>query len=114
MTTWPSRIQEWLEAAQRRSKMKPSPKNSSGTTAVGACRSAVAVHAASRRRLWNDCRRDTMKAVFLLMVFVFVMAGAQLHAQIKIGENTTVVFATADERSEEHTSELQSPMYLVC
>ena len=38
-----------------------------------------------------------MKALFNLTIYVFTMVGAQSQAQMKLGGDTTVVFATIDE-----------------
>src|SRR5258707_1780549 len=44
---------------------------------------------------------------------VFVLAMAAMSAAVA-QQKTTVVLGTATQRSEEHTSELQSRQYLVC
>src|SRR5437762_10957095 len=44
----------------------------------------------------------------------FGKVGRRRRAEGELGALARVLGGLADERSEEHTSELQSPMYLVC
>src|ERR1017187_2531828 len=64
---------------------------------------------------------DAMKKTLLLLVWWLLPGRAQGPLSLKdavriaLEKNQSVAASTATEkRSEEHTSELQSPMYLVC
>src|SRR5437762_4146813 len=78
---------------------------------------------ANRTRAVFSCEKEDYmeRILFLLFILYSLFVASPMPAaaesqtwKVRPGDNLDIIATTLEIRSEEHTSELQSPMYLVC